>query len=259
KDYQTTRGDFGFVLASPAWPQLPVNYEIPCQGIVGTLIHTFSPTRINEVTFGVNRGIQREGPLSEDGLAKNRRADLNLNIPQFFPAANPYGLVPNATFAGIPNAAQLNIDARFPYFGRNNVWIFMDNYSQVHGQHNLKFGIYLEKSAVNEANGSAFNGTFAFDRDPNNPLDTGYAFSNALTGSVASYTESDGHPGAHVRDLRVEWYAQDSWKATRRFTVDAGLRLYWLRPNINAFPQAAVFDPGTYSRASQQPLIRPYL
>src|SRR6202011_4616894 len=102
KDYQTTKGDFGFVLASPAWPQLPVNYEIPCQGVVGTLIHTFSPTRVNELTFGVNRGIQNEVPLTQAGLLRNQRAALNLNIPQFFPNANPYGLIPNATFAGIP-------------------------------------------------------------------------------------------------------------------------------------------------------------
>ena len=45
--------------------------------------------------------------------------------------------------------------------------------------HNLKFGVYIERSAVNEVIGSwLFNGTFAFDRDPNNPTDTGYAFSN---------------------------------------------------------------------------------
>ena len=74
KDYQATRGDFGFVLASPAWPQLPVNYEIPCQGIVGTLIHTFSPHRVNEFTMGVNRGVQTEEPLTDAGLARNQRS-----------------------------------------------------------------------------------------------------------------------------------------------------------------------------------------
>jgi hypothetical protein len=38
--------------------------EIPCQGIVGTLIHVFSANKVNEVTFGANRGAQKEGPLS---------------------------------------------------------------------------------------------------------------------------------------------------------------------------------------------------
>ena len=258
-DYQAQQGAFGFVLASPSWPQLPIDYDIPCRGIVGTLIHTFGPAQVNELTFGVNRGLQNSGPLTPAALAANSRTDLNLNIPQFFPSANPDNVVPNATFGGISNAPALNIDARFPYFGRNNVWVFTDNYSQIVGPHNLKFGVYLEKSAVNESNGTSFNGTFAFDRDPNNPLDTGYAFSNALVGSVDSYTESNGHPGGHVHDLRVEWYAQDAWRVSRRFTIDAGIRFYWLRPSINAAGSTAAFDPSVYNLSQQPALIRPYL
>ena len=259
KDTQANKGGFGFVLASPAWPQLPVNYEIPAQGISGTLIHTFSPTRVNELTFGVNRGAQTQVPLTAAGQAANDRADLKVNIPQFFPQSNPYNFIPNATFGGVSDAPALSIDARFPYFGRNNVWVYTDSYSQIAGAHRLKFGVYVEQSAVNEANGTSFNGTFAFDRDPNNPLDTGYAFSNALIGSVDSYTESSGHPGAHVHDLRVEWYAQDTWKVSKRFTVDAGIRFYWFRPSFNAFGPTAVFDPNTYNASKQPPLIQPYI
>ena len=259
QDYQTTKGGFGFVLANPAWPQLPINYEIPCRGIVGTLIHTFGPTQVNELTFGVNRGLQNVKPLTPEALSANSRADLKLNIPQFYPNANPLDVIPNATFGGIPNAPALNIDSRFPYFGRNNVWNYMDNYSQISGAHNFKLGIYVENSAVNEINGTSFNGTFAFDRDPNNPLDTGYAFANALIGSVDSYTESNGQPAGHVHDVRVEWYAQDHWRVSKRLTVEAGVRFYWLRPNINAYPSVAVFDPGTYSLSQQPPLIQPYI
>jgi hypothetical protein len=256
KDTQSTQGGFGFVLASPAWPQLPVNYQIPCQGIVGTLIHVFGASKVNEVTFGVNRGAQNEGPLSSGGLASNLRSNLSAPIPQFFPSANPLGVVPNATFGGTPNAGGLYIDPRFPYFGRNNVWVYMDNYSWVHGQHDMKFGVYFEYSAVNEANGTAFNGTFGFDTDPNNPLDTGYAFANAALGSVDSYAEATAHPGGHVRDKRVEWYGQDNWKATRRLTIDAGLRFYFLLPGYNATPYAA-FNPNVYSKSQQPLLIEP--
>jgi hypothetical protein len=259
KDTQANKGGFGFVLASPAWPQLPVDYEIPAQGIVGTLIHTFSPTRINELTFGVNRGAQTQVPLNQAGANANSRSALGLNIPQFYPQSNPYNFIPNATFGGVSDAPQLFIDPRFPYFGRNNVWDYTDNYSQIVGAHHLKAGIFFEHSAVNEANSTSFNGTFGFDRDPNNPLDSGYAFSNALLGVVDSYTESSGHPGGHVHDFRVEWYAQDNWKVNRRLTIDAGIRFYWLRPNVTAFGPVAVFDPATYNRSQQPPLIQPYL
>jgi hypothetical protein len=259
KDYQATQGGFGFVLASTYWPQLPVNYQIPCQGIVGTLIHTFSSDKVNEVTFGVNRGAQTEAPLSNAGLASNLRSNLGAPIPQFYPHSNPYGLVPNATFAGVPNAGGLYIDPRFPYFGRNNVWEYMDNYSWIHGPHNMKFGVFFEHSAVNEANGESFNGTFSFNTDANNPLDTGYSFANAAIGSVDSYTESSGIPGGHVRDKRVEWYGQDNWRATRRLTIDAGLRFYFLNPGYNAKVPYAAFNSAVYSREMQPVLIQPEL
>ena len=257
KDSQATRGGFGFVLASPAWPQLPVNYQIPCQGIVATLLHTFGPNRVNELTFGANRGIQTEAPLSDAGLASNLRSNLPVAIPQFYPGSNPYGVVPNATFTGTPNAGALFIDPRFPYFGRNNVWVYMDNYSWTRGAHNMKYGIYFEHSAVNEANGTPFNGTFSFNTDANNPLDTGYAFANALVGSVDTYTEATGQPGGHVRDKRLEWYGQDNWRATRRLTVDAGLRFYFLLPSYNANTPYAAFDPAVYDANAQPLLIRP--
>ena len=52
------KGDFNFVLASNVWPQFPIKYQIKAEGLVSTLIHTFSPTLTNEFTFGINRALQ---------------------------------------------------------------------------------------------------------------------------------------------------------------------------------------------------------
>lgn len=258
-DHESKQGGFGWVLASAAWPQLPIDYKIKSEGFVGTLIHTFSSSKVNELTFGVNRGFATAGALTQAGLAGNSRTALHLDIPQFYPGSNPLNVVPNATFGGLSNAPQLNIDQRFPYFGANDVWEYSDNYSQIVGEHNLKAGIYVDHAAKNLQLSTFFNGTFAFDRDVNNPLDTGYAFSNALLGTVDSYTESNQHPAAHARDTNVEWNIQDTWKLTRRFTIDAGLRFYWIRPTLDAGLQLAAFDPNTYRAGQQPPLIQPYI
>src|SRR4051812_10830132 len=184
KDYQATRGGFGFILASASWPQLPIAYEIRSGGLAATLIHTFRAAAINEVTFGVNRGLQVVSPLSGEALARNQRSSLGGALPQFFPLANPLGVVPNATFGGVPTAPQLNIDNRFPYFGANNVWQYADNLSVSRGSQHFKLGVFVDQSRKNSQLGTSFNGVIAFDRDANNPLDTGYAFLNALLGSV---------------------------------------------------------------------------
>lgn len=259
KDYEWKKGGFGYVLASPAWPQLPVDYQIDSGGFVATIISTLSPSKTNEVTVGATRGYASTKALSPADLTANTRSGLKVNLPQFFPQSNPLGIVPNATFGGISSAPQLNIDQRFPYFGANTVWEYADNYSQVSGRHYLKFGFYIDHAAKNIQLATSYNGTIAFDNDANNPLNTGNAFSNALLGVVDSYAESNAHPVARARDTNVEWYAQDVWRVSRRLTIDAGVRFYWIDPTSSPGTKLAAFDPSLYQASAEPPLVRPYV
>jgi hypothetical protein len=257
-DYEAFRGDFNFVLASNVWPQFPIEYAIQSAGLVTSLITTISPTKINEATFGVNRALQTVLPLNQEGLDRNDRTKIGLNLPQFNPQINPRNLIPNATFGGIPNAPQLNIEQRFPFFGTNNIWNWSDNFSWISGSHNMKFGVYVEKTSRNAQRSAAFNGRFNFDRNVNNPLDSNYAFSNALLGVFNTYTESDLHPQVRGRYMNVEWFAQDNWKVTRRFTLDYGMRFYYIQPTWLSQNQLANFDLAAYDRTKQPPLIQPF-
>lgn len=257
-DYEAYKGDFDFVLASSSWAQLPINYQIRSAGMVSTLIHTFNATTVNEFTFGVNRALQTVDPLSQEGLDRNTRSKVTPNLPQFFPQANARNLIPQANFGGVPNAGVLNIEQRFPFFGTNNIWNWSNNLSKVWNEHNFKVGIYVEKTTRNAARGSAFNGTFNFNRDVNNPFDTNYAYSNALLGSVQSYTEANNKPDGHARYFNIEWFVQDTWKVTRRFTLDAGVRFYLIHPTYSAGDQLAAFDLAAYDRTKQPQLIRPF-
>ncbi len=258
QDFEAFRGEFDFVLASSSWPQLPIDYSIRSVGAVATLIHTFSPTLVNEFTVGVNRAKQTVDPLTQAGLDRNVRSNAGINIPQFFPGANPRNLVPNANFGGVPNAGVLNIEQRFPFFGTNDIWNFNNNLSKVWGKHNVKAGVYIERTTRNAQRASAFNGTFNFNRDVNNPLDSNFAYSNALLGSVQSYQEANNHPQGHARYLNVEWFVQDAWKVTRRFTIDAGVRFYWIQPTWSEDDDLSGFNVEEYNRARQPQLVQPF-
>ncbi|HXE14413.1 MAG TPA: TonB-dependent receptor [Bryobacteraceae bacterium] len=263
QDYQASQGGYQLLAGlggSTTWPQLPISYEIHSAGLVSTLIHTFNPTTVNELTFGVNRAKQTVDPLTQGALDANDRTKLGMTLSQFYPANNPYNLIPNATFSGnIPNVGALNIEQRYPFYGTNNIWDYSDNFSKIAGNHNLKFGVFLERGTRNAARTSYFNGTFSFNRDSLNPLDTNYSYSNALLGVVDSYTESNAHPGAHGRYISLEWYAQDTWKLTRRLTLDAGVRFYFIQPTLSAGDTLAAFDAAAYNAADQPPLIQPYM
>jgi hypothetical protein len=259
QNYEAFKGDFNFVLASNVWPQFPIKYAIESRGLVNTLIHSFSPTLTNEFTFGINRALQTVNPLNQEGIDRNDRVKLGLTLPQFNPAINPLNLIPNATFGGITGAPQFNIEQRFPFFGTNNIWNYSDNISWVKGAHNLKAGFYFEYTTRNAARAAAFNGTFNFDRNVNNPLDTNHPFANALIGSVNSYTEANNKLDGHARYRNVEWFAQDNWKVTRRFTVDAGIRFYYIEPTYSEGDSLVYFDRSLYDASKQPPLLQPYI
>lgn len=258
QNYEAFKGDFNFVLASNVWPQFPIKYQIESRGLVSTLIHSFAPTLTNEFTFGINRALQTVNPLNQEGIDRNDRVKLGLTLPQFFPASNPLRLLPNATFGGLPNATQFNIEQRFPFFGTNNIWNYSDNLSWVRGNHNMKAGFYFEYTTRNAARSAAFNGTFSFDRNVNNPLDTNHPFANALIGSVNAYTEANNKLNGHARYRNIEWFAQDNWKVTRRFTVDAGVRFYYIEPTYSEGDSLVYFDPSLYDASKQPALITPF-
>lgn len=253
------KGDFNFVLASNVWPQFPIKYQIKSEGLVSTLIHTFDPTLTNEFTFGINRALQTVEPLNQAGVDKNDRTKVGLSsLPQFYPGSNKLNLIPNVTFVGVSNAPQFNIEQRFPFFGTNNIWNFSDNLSKIWGKHNIKTGFYLEYTTRNAARASAFNGTFSFDNNANNPLNTGHPFANAIIGSVNSYTEANKKLDGHARYKNIEWFAQDNWKVTNRFTLDYGLRFYIIQPTLSSGDNLAFFDPKLYDASKQPALMTPY-
>src|SRR5262245_38720863 len=253
------KGDFNFVLASNVWPQFPIKYQIKSEGLVSTLIHTFNPTLTNEFTFGINRALQTVEPLNQAGVDRNDRTKLGLStLPQFYPAINPLNLLPNATFNGVTNAPQFNIEQRFPFFGTNNIWNVSHNLSKIWGGHNLKAGFYLEYTTRNAARAAAFNGTFSFDNNAGNPLNTGHPFANALIGSVNSYTEANKKLDGHARYKNIEWFVQDNWKVTKRLTFDYGLRFYIIQPTLSAGDNLAFFDPKLYDASKQPALMTPY-
>jgi hypothetical protein len=260
--YEAYKGGWGFVLNNANWPQLPIAYEIHSRGLVNTLVHTFSPTLVAEVTVGLNHAEQTVEALTPQDLARNDRTQAGLSgLPQFFPEANPLRVVPNASFGAaglaLANLPELGVEGRFPFFGRNDIWNASVNLTKVAGAHNFKAGIYYEYTTRPAARSSTFNGSFNFGRDTNNPFDADHPFANALLGSVQSYSESTSHPDAEGRFTNLEWFLQDNWRVSRRLSVDAGIRFYSVGSTRTPGDRLAVFRPDRYNPANAPVLITP--
>jgi hypothetical protein len=71
-----------------------------------------SPTLVNELSLSKSWRKEFE-PIPEEQLTKLKNSTVGFNAPQLFPTSNPQNLLPNVTFGGIPNAA--NIAHNIPY------------------------------------------------------------------------------------------------------------------------------------------------
>ena len=62
-----------------------------------------------------------------------------------------------------------------------------------------------------------------------------------------SYTQASKYALPEWRYHNFEWYAQDNWKPSNRFTLDYGLRFYYLTPQWDTTLQASNFLPDQFN------------
>ena len=239
------------------WPQFDTSYEVKSISLVNTLLHTFNQSTFGEVIVGVNWAQQSVSWLSQETLDKNDRTKVLPGLTQFFPNANPLNLVPQLNFGGtnaLPNTRNIGVSDRFPFNAKNIIWNYSANLTKVAGSHNMKTGVFWEKTARPAPRASTFNASYNFAGNVNNPFDTNLGFANALLGSINQYEESTAKPFAEGRFNQVEFYVQDNWRVKRNFTIDAGVRFYYIGPTFVDGQEVAYFDPGVW-RADRAPLL----
>jgi hypothetical protein len=248
------------VTAGPAkWDWFNTHYLNTDRGGSANYDRILKSTVVNEAAYGIRQQTEQFHPVSESDWTRIRRADVGYTLGQFHPELNPEGVVPKATF-GVSNSPDLTFDNRLGQKGIAWLNSFRDNLTWIKGSHSYKTGMYVEWLANTEGKGGVgagpWAGQFNFTVDTSNPFDTGYAFSNALIGSFRDYTEIDAYPEVQAHRFLSEWYAQDTWKAGRRVTLDYGLRFLYYKPWSTDLP-AAVFVPERYDPKKAPRLYQP--
>jgi hypothetical protein len=279
QDYQAQSG-YGAILgaAGDGWGQFPHSYFIPSVGAAVTYTHIFRPNLINEATVGQNRAHQQnrqtDSALYNKSLLPLKDASGNtINLPTIFGnSVNYLNLLPNVNFglpsgfsassapSSIPNLPSFGFDSRWPFDGTDNLATFTDNITWIKGSHTLKAGFYFEHDARNVSVYSVYNtaGTYYFGSDLGNPVDSGDPFSNALLGSLYGYGQDNLKQVNKARYKQTEWFVQDTWKASRRLTLDIGLRFQRLGALYEAPGQTqGVFEAGAYNPGQQGQLLFP--
>src|SRR5579885_515512 len=162
-----------------------------------TLNSVISPTMVNSFTAGYQYW--------------NNLIDANQFVPNLS--------FPNLSAGTNPNVPQESYQAK---------WQFKDDYSINHGAHSFKFGVdYLYEPKLGGFFVTDPTPAISFFDDPtkilSDPAD--YPQGLATPGAVQSITvPNTGNPYFAENAKSIGLYVQDDWKATRRLTLNIGLR-----------------------------------
>jgi hypothetical protein len=262
KDEQVTPWSV-YVNGSVNYLMDPVVYGQPGNGHVFHLTKTFTPTLVDEFTFGRDQNQLYCRYLDPAAVNRSKMG----NPPQWYPdsvksptnyLSNEMDNIPNVVFGGQPiNPVNVTLSNRPPNLWFNHVYSVSDNISKIWRSHTFKAGVYVDTSRQTGWSDSNYKGSFSFAVDPNNPYNTNDAYASAALGYITSYSETTSHVFADPRFIDVELYMQDNWRVSRRLTLDLGLRFYHDPPIYDASHSIAGFNPAQFNLAAAPVLYRP--
>ncbi|MDP2999335.1 MAG: TonB-dependent receptor [Bryobacterales bacterium] len=221
-------------------------------------VHVFSPTTVNEFRFGYVRSNSSSKGTAPQGVAFAQQNKMALfPFPELgFPSFNFY-------YAGESQGAQ-----QFSGFGGStsaysveNRFQWVDNLNITRGGHTLKFGTDLRRLRYETLRGGYGNIRFgSMFTSSSDKAGSGAPLADFLLGFPHSFGEAGQMlDWGRERQFYAFGYFQDDWKATRKLTLNLGIRYDLFTQPVDAKDRGSLFDvdrgvfqvpgQGGYSRA----------
>jgi len=207
-------------------------------GVVHTT-YAISPTLLNEVAFNYNGNRINIIPFSAAGLASLSATDAGFTGSRLFGGTNNGDRIPNIDLNG-GTGTHFEV-ASWPWRNKADDYQIRDDISWTHGAHQFRFGaswaLYKKiQDLFGTTQGSyGFNGSF-----------TGNDFADFLLGDASSYNELADQDKGLWNNVSWAAYVQDNWRATRRLTLNLGLRWDGVPHTYEANNRMGNFYPSLY-------------
>jgi hypothetical protein len=192
-------------------PNFPLIYHVRAHNVAFQWLHIFNPRVLNEFRVGFNK-------VNHDQVNPRTYTDFDvdsLGIGQFRVAVDN-----NRKFSrletGIPPTGVMQGDggARVDL---NGIYQISDNYSLIRSAHTFKIGMEYLRYGLDRAAANVPLGSMGC-------CPGGYGLAGWLQGYPNSTTTAEGLTWTAPRQNRWGAYFQDEWKATRKLTVNMGVR-----------------------------------
>jgi hypothetical protein len=206
--------------------------EITSQNYLLHEIHIFRSNVLNDFRFTYWRLKSSRGPapgspnVADFGVQNIYQASpksvQGLNVSGFF------------SFSESPFAA---------FVRQGFTWA--DDLSWTHGSHNFQFGVSVDRSRFDLVNNVAMDGNFTFSSDVTN-----LALASFMLGKMRTFTQGSGQP-ENLRDIFLGFYGQDSFRVSKTFTLNYGVRYEPGIPWNEIRGRFNYFKPSNYSAGAR--------
>ena len=217
-------------------PTIGNTFGNPSYSAVLHATHTISPTLLNEIAFNYNGNRIHIIP---QGLV-TAPADFTFN--RIYTGPNDSDRIPTINLSS-GTGAQYTANWT-PWNNKADDYQIRDDLSWLKGSHQIKLGaswaVYkkIQDLFANTQGGFTYNGAF-----------TGFDFSDYLLGLTQQYQEAAVKDSGHWNNVSWAAYLQDNWKASRRLTLNLGLRWDIAPHTYEAKHRMTNFYPNLYNPA----------
>jgi hypothetical protein len=163
-------------------------------------------------------------------------------IAQSFPGADPLNRVPNINFSA--GYSQIGVGSE-PITASDGEGIAGDDASWVKHNHVLQFGALYMFGIKRQTVFTEPQGSFTFTG-----VHTGNAAADYMLGLNSTYSQASTQRHAILHYRQAETYFQDDWKATRRLTLNLGLRWVYFSNDTASGDEVTSFSPAAYNPAA---------
>jgi hypothetical protein len=215
------------IFSGNSFPVLPEFREKPGASWSWNLINTFSPTTTNEFIFTYNHLTQQVNITGNTPPSTYQLSDLGFTFQQLYPNSNISNRIPNIS------AGNFTVSVFPPTWqSEAKTFAWTDNFTKVIGNHTLKTGVFIDMNTAGQQPSWTDAPNVNFNPNQQMLLDTNNGVANMLLGNYYSVTQSNGKFFGSFKFYQTEAYLQDSWKASRKLTLEYGIRWAYLGPTF---------------------------
>lgn len=223
----------------------PTTRNRPGQSYLLSYTWAIRSNLINQAQVNTSWAAQRIPPAGSNW----KRETYGFQFAKIYPNAGTY---PN----GIP---QVNITGFAGMQGPNFALLspstdiqMADNITWTKGDHTLKTGVVVIRDRVDQNGRANYTGTANFQPSSGNckattANTTCNSLADAFLGNFSSYSEASADPMGHFRFTQPEAYVQDNWRATRKLSLEIGVRWQGILPWYTQGNNIGNFDPKVYA------------